>query len=92
MDANVLKDLMKNVGKMDLPKGKPKMMSLEIEEIQAQPLEEGKDSADPWPLVKEKLAAVRSQVDELESLISESYYPGEKEEGPGNPGPKMEAY
>ena len=83
---------MKNVGKMDLPKGKPKMMSLEIEEIQAQPLEEGKDSADPWPLVKEKLAAVRSQVDELESLISESYYPGEKEEGPGNPGPKMEAY
>jgi hypothetical protein len=92
MDANVLKDLMKNVGKMDLPKGKPKMMSLEVEEIQAQPLEEGKDSADPWPLVKEKLAAVRSQVDELESLISESYYPGEKEEGPGNPGPKMEAY
>jgi hypothetical protein len=92
MDANVLKDLMKNVGKMDLPKGKPKMMSLEVEEIQAQPLEEEKDSADPWPLVKEKLAAVRSQVDELESLISESYYPGEKEEGPGNPGPKMEAY
>jgi len=92
MDANVLKDLMKNVGKMDLPKGKPKMMSLEVEEIQALPLEEGKDSADPWPLVKEKLAAVRSQVDELESLISESYYPGEKEEGPGNPGPKMEAY
>jgi hypothetical protein len=31
-------------------------------------------------------------IDELESLISESYYPGEKEEGPGNPGPKMEAY
>lgn len=92
MDANVLKDLMKNVGKMDLPKGKPKMMSLEVEEIQAQPLEEEKDSADPWPLVKEKLAAVRSQVDELESLISESYYPGEKEEGPGNPGPMLEAY
>tara|TARA_R100000781_G_scaffold67386_1_gene42472 strand:+ start:342 stop:629 length:288 start_codon:yes stop_codon:yes gene_type:complete len=80
MDANILKDLMKNVGKMDLPKGKPKMMSVEVESIDAKPIEEGEMQGDPWPMVKEKLAAVKSQVDELESLISESYYPGEKKE------------
>ena len=37
-------------------------------------------------MVKEKLAAVKSQMQELEELISESYYPGEKEEK-GNPSP-----
>tara|TARA_Y100001951_G_scaffold84628_1_gene74116 strand:- start:202 stop:504 length:303 start_codon:yes stop_codon:yes gene_type:complete len=89
MDANVLQDLIKNVGKMDLPKGKPKAVSLEVESIDAQPLEEGGETADPWPMVQEKLAAVKSQVDELESLLSESYYPGEKEELPAGPGPGL---
>ena len=92
MDSNVLKDLIKNVGKMKLPKGKPKAVSVEVESLDAQPMPEGEQSSDPWPMVKEKLAAVKSQVDELESLISESYYPGEKEEPQGNPGPQEMGY
>jgi hypothetical protein len=91
MEAAILKDLMKNVGKMDLPKGEPQAIGIEVQEVEAIPLEDGKDQADPWPIVKEKLAAVKSQVDELEALISQSYYPGE-EKGEGNPGPKEMEY
>jgi len=94
MDANVLKDLMKNVGNMDLPKGKPKMMSVEVESIDAKPIEEGEVQGDPWPMVQEKLGSLRSAFDELEALISESYYPGEKEAAPEmpGPGPEMKPY
>ena len=85
MDSEILKNLMKDVSKMPMKKGEPQMMSVEVESIDAKPMKE-EMQGDPWPIVKEKLAAVKSQMQELEELISESYYPGEKEEK-GNPGP-----
>ena len=85
MDSEILKNLMKDVSKMPMKKGEPQMMSVEVESIDAKPMKE-EMQGDPWPMVKEKLAADKSQMQELEELISESYYPGEKEEK-GNPSP-----
>ena len=92
MDSEILKNLMKDVSKMPMKKGEPQMMSVEVESIDAKPIEEGEVQGDPWPMVQEKLGSLRSAFDELEALISESYYPGEKEEAAPSPGPEMKPY
>ena len=89
MDADVLQDLIKNVDRMDLPKGKPKAVSLEVESVDAQPVEEGEMTADSWPIVQEKLGELRNGFDELVDIITTNYYPGEKVEAPAGPGPGL---
>tara|TARA_R110002167_G_scaffold221352_1_gene426073 strand:- start:3410 stop:3679 length:270 start_codon:yes stop_codon:yes gene_type:complete len=84
MEAAILKDLMTDIGKVGLPQGDPNAVGIKVQEVEAIPLEEGEQQADPWPMVHEKLEAIKSQFDELASIISKSYYPEEKRPSPKN--------
>ena len=75
------------IGSMEKATGeKPEVMSVEVEKIEEAPVEDSDVKGDKWPVVKEALESIKGQLDSLEKVIQDAYYPHEKKEEPHNPG------